>query len=161
MRQFNIAGPTVAADHYCLDPLQRINLEEILKLIGEKRYFVLHAPRQTGKTTCLLALMRYLNSQGRYRAVYANVEGAQTARNNVESGMRAIVGEIAEAIRRHTGDHQLSHEWPELFARFGPQGALKAVLERWTESDPSHPTVLMLDEIDDRVRNRKSFAFET
>ncbi len=148
VRQFNIAGPTVAADHYCLDPLQRINLEEILKLIGEKRYFVLHAPRQTGKTTCLLALMRYLNAQGRYRAVYANVEGAQTARNNVESGMRAIAGEIAEAMRRHTGDHQLSHEWPELFARFGPQGALKAVLERWTESDPGRPTILMLDEID-------------
>ncbi len=147
-RQFNIAGPTVVADHYCLDPLQRFNLEEILKLIGEKRYFVLHAPRQTGKTTCLLALMRYLNTQDRYRAVYANVEGAQTARNNVESGMRAIVGEIAEAIRRHTGDHQLSREWPELYARFGPQGALKSVLERWTESDPGRPTVLMLDEID-------------
>jgi hypothetical protein len=34
-RQFNNAGPTVAADHYCLDPLKRINLEEILTLIAE------------------------------------------------------------------------------------------------------------------------------
>ena len=148
MRQFNNAGPTVAADHYCLDPLQRLNLDEILKLIADKRYFVLHAPRQTGKTTCLLALMRYLNAEGRYRAVYANVEGAQTARNNVETGMRAIAGEVAEAIRRHSGDRQLSREWPELFTRFGPQGAFKAVLERWAESDPARPAVLMLDEID-------------
>ena len=148
MRQFNTAGPSVAADHYCIDPLKRINLADILKLIADKRYFVLHAPRQTGKTTCLLALMRYLNAEGRYRAVYANVEGAQTARNNVESGMRAIAGEVAEAIRRHTGDNQLSKEWPELFTRFGAQGALKAVLERWTEIDPARPTVLMLDEID-------------
>ncbi len=148
MHQFNNAGPTVAADHYCLDPLQRIQLDEILNLIKEKRYFVLHAPRQTGKTTCLLALMRYLNAEGSYRAVYANVEGAQAARNNVEIGMRAITGEVAEAIRRHTGDHKLSQEWPELFTRFGSHGALKAVLEQWTQSDPTRPTVLMLDEID-------------
>lgn len=148
MRQFNTAGPTIAADHYIIDPLQRINLNNILNLIDDKRYFVLHAPRQTGKTTCLLELMRYLNAEGHYRAVYANVEGAQTARNNVETGMRAITGEVAEAIRRHTGDHQLSQEWPELFTRFGPQGALKAVLERWTQSDPTRPTVLMIDEID-------------
>jgi len=148
MRQFNNAGPTVAKDHYCLDPLKRISQDEILGLIADKRYFVLHAPRQTGKTTCLLALMRYLNAEGNYRAVYANVEGAQTARNNVESGMRAIAGEVAEAIRRHTGDTQLSREWPELFTRFGSQGALKAVLEQWTQSDPLRPAVLMLDEID-------------
>ncbi|MFZ4855034.1 MAG: ATP-binding protein [Desulfuromonadaceae bacterium] len=148
MRQFNTAGPSILMDHYCINPLQRINLPEILNLIADKRYFVLHAPRQTGKTTCLLALMRYLNAEGHYRAVYVNVEGAQTARNNVESGMRAIAGEVAEAIRRHTGDNQLSKEWPELFTRFGAQGALKAVLERWTEIDPGRPTVLMIDEID-------------
>ena len=148
MRQFNNAGPTVATKHYSLDPLQRINLKEILEHIRAERYFVLHAPRQTGKTTCLLALMRYLNAEGSYRAVYTNVEGAQTARNNVEIGMRAITGEVAEAIRRHTGDQNLSQEWPELFTRFGPQGALKAVLEKWTQSDPTRPAVLMLDEID-------------
>src|ERR1035437_7915972 len=91
MRKFNTAGPTIVADHYSLDPLQRINLDEILTLIAEKRYFVLHAPRQTGKTTCLLALMRYLNTEGSYRAVYFNVEGAQTARNDAESGMRSII----------------------------------------------------------------------
>jgi len=80
--------------------------------------------------------------------VYANVEGAQTARNNVETGIRAITGEVAEAIRRHLGDHQMSREWPELFTRFGSQGAFRALLEAWTQSDPSRPTVLMLDEID-------------
>ena len=104
MHQFNNAGPTVSTRHYALDPLKRINLGEILGHRQEQRYFVLHAPRQTGKTTCLLALMCYLNAEGNYRAVYANVEGAQTARNNVEIGMRAITGEVAEAIRRHTGD---------------------------------------------------------
>ena len=50
-RFFNTAGPTIAADHYHLDPLQRLDWNEIEHLIATKRYFVLHAPRQTGKTT--------------------------------------------------------------------------------------------------------------
>ena len=48
MRFFNTSGPVVAADHYCLAPLQRLDLNEILTLLATKRYFVLHAPRQTG-----------------------------------------------------------------------------------------------------------------
>ena len=148
MRQFNTAGPTVAKDHYCLDPLQRINLEEILKLIGEERYFVLHAPRQTGKTTCLLALMRYLNAEGRYRAVYANVEGAQTARNNVESGMRAIIATLVARLDISVGDKSFLGRVGKLVDEFGANGVLQQVLREWTQSDPLHPTVLMLDEID-------------
>lgn len=68
-REFNTAGPSVAGKNYCLDPLVRINLDELRSLIEAERYFVLHAPRQTGKTTCLLALMRYLNAERKYRAV--------------------------------------------------------------------------------------------
>ena len=37
-------------EHYCIPPLSRMNQGELLTLIGNKRYFVLHAPRQTGKT---------------------------------------------------------------------------------------------------------------
>jgi len=54
---FNTAGPVNCDDHYCLPPLSRFDLEEILMLIAQKKYFVLHAPRQTGKTSFLLALM--------------------------------------------------------------------------------------------------------
>ena len=62
MRFFNTEGPNVAEDHYSLPPLERWDLEEILTLIDQKKYFLLHAPRQTGKTTCLLALREYLNT---------------------------------------------------------------------------------------------------
>ena len=61
-RTFNTAGPVVAADHYCIPPLERINLDAVLGLIWDKKYFVLHAPRQTGKTSVLLALRDLLNS---------------------------------------------------------------------------------------------------
>ncbi len=56
-RYFNTAGPIRKEDHYCIDPLHRVDLEEILLWIAQKKYFVLHAPRQAGKTSLLLALM--------------------------------------------------------------------------------------------------------
>jgi hypothetical protein len=51
MKTFNAAGPSVPGEHYMIDALRRIDLAEIESLIADKRYFVLHAPRQTGKTT--------------------------------------------------------------------------------------------------------------
>lgn len=76
-KQFNTAGPCKADLHYMLDPLKRIDLEEMLHLIQQQRYFILHAPRQSGKTTSLLALVDYLNQQGQYLALYVNVEGGK------------------------------------------------------------------------------------
>jgi len=64
VRYFNTEGPVDPAEHYCIDPLARVNLAEILTLIARKKYFVLHAPRQTGKTSVLLALQDRLNSVG-------------------------------------------------------------------------------------------------
>ena len=88
---FNTAGPIQPDIHYNVDPLKRINLDEILDLIEQRKYFILHAPRQTGKTSCLLALRDYLNAQGDYIAVYANVEAGQAARNNVEEVIRSTL----------------------------------------------------------------------
>ena len=35
MRFFNTSGPVVAADHYCIPPLERLNLTEVLRFIRE------------------------------------------------------------------------------------------------------------------------------
>ena len=45
MRFFNTAGPVKPADHYCIPPLERFDLDEVLALVRMKKYFVLHAPR--------------------------------------------------------------------------------------------------------------------
>lgn len=90
-RFFNTAGPQIPEDNYCIDPLRRFDLDDILGLIRQKRYFVLHAPRQTGKTSCMLALRDYLNKEGNYIAVYANVEGGQAARNDVKSVVATVL----------------------------------------------------------------------
>jgi len=53
-RFFNTAGPNNPELEYTLDPLGRFDLDELLMLIRQRKYFVLHAPRQTGKTSCRL-----------------------------------------------------------------------------------------------------------
>ncbi len=147
-RSFNTAGPCIEGDHYMLDPLQRIDVDEVLRLIDDKRYFVLHAPRQTGKTTCLLALMKRLNEEGRYRAVYANIEAAQALRGDVEQGLEVICQDVADACRVHLGDGRPMGWLLAQGREVGPGSRLRQLLQHWAELDPAHPTVLLLDEVD-------------
>jgi hypothetical protein len=106
MRFFNTEGPVNCADHYCLPPLSRLDMADVMMLIAQKKYFLLHAPRQAGKTTCLLALADALNRAGRYRAVYANIEVAQAYRENVDKGMAAVVEQIARDARDQIGERK-------------------------------------------------------
>ena len=103
MKFFNTAGPVNQPEHYKLDPIQRWDLDEIEFLINQKKYFILHAPRQTGKTSSMLGLRDYLNEQGKYQAIYMNVETAQAARNDVSAAMGAIVSHLS----RRVGDEVL------------------------------------------------------
>ena len=150
MRFFNTEGPVVAADHYCIPPLERVDVDELLELIGQKRYFVLHAPRQTGKTSALLALRDLLNggTAGEYRCVYVNVEAAQAAREDVGRAMRVILGALASRARS-LGDGFLYETWTDVLTAFG-EGALGEALTRWCEADP-RPLVLLIDEIDSLI----------
>jgi hypothetical protein len=53
MKFFNTSGPMKPDIHYCLPPLSRMDKDHITSLIAQQKYFVLHAPRQTGKTSCM------------------------------------------------------------------------------------------------------------
>ena len=151
MRFFNVAGPVRPDDHYAIRPLDRMDVEKLLGLIRTKRYFVLHAPRQTGKTSALIALRDLLNSGevGDFRCVNVNVEPAQVARDDVARGIRAVLSGLAMNARR-LGDGYPDEVWPEVLAKAGPEDALKELLARWCLANPV-PLVLLVDEIDSLV----------
>ena len=48
-----------------IDALRRLG-REIFTLIDQEQYFVIHAARQSGKTTLLLELNKQINKAGRY-----------------------------------------------------------------------------------------------
>lgn len=146
-KHFNTTGPVHPDEHYCIDPLTRIDWEEVQHLIAMKKFFVLHAPRQTGKTSVLFAMMNALNRSGAYLALYINVEAAQSARGDVERGMRTIVGNLVESAALRLKDPRLRAWREEIWQIHGADGAFKAILSRWAQ-ESALPIVLMIDEVD-------------
>lgn len=145
-RFFNTAGPQIPEDNYTLDPLSRFDLDEIMMLIRQKRYFVLHAPRQTGKTSCMLALRNLLNEQGDYICVYANVEGGQSWRNDALKVVAATCQTIArEATLILENDEPLKIR--DQVKNTEAESMLSAFLSSLSSSLPK-PLVLIIDEID-------------
>ena len=97
VRRFNTEGPIRAEDHYAIDPLGRLDLAELRDLVAAKHNFILHAPRQTGKTSVLLAFQNLLNGAagGGFRCLYINVEAGQAAREGEPEPASGICGRVA------------------------------------------------------------------
>ena len=150
MRYFNTEGPVFAEKHYCIPPLERVDLDEILQLIEWEKYFVLHAPRQTGKTSILKALAKRLNADGKYRCLYINVEPTQAFRDDIAATIRLVLMELAERATETFGDKSMGVLRDEVLALQSPGMALNLLLRRWTVSLPK-PLVLLVDEIDSMI----------
>ena len=142
-RYFNTAGPCRPDLHYMLPPEDR--LPGVRRLIEQQLYFTLHAPRQTGKTTCIRTLAEALTREGRYAALQASCERGQTARSDVEAGVNAVLRAIEHAARVGLP----AELRPPLDAVRGiePESRLARLLSLWAEGCP-RPVVLFLDEID-------------
>ena len=143
LRRFNTAGPCNPADHYMVPPESR--LPGLRRLIEEKSYFVVHAPRQAGKTTLFRSLAGDLNREGHVVALLASCEVAQAAGGDIERGVAALL----EAIRQAALEQRLSRPArpPEPDARVPAEVRLQDLLARWARRCPL-PVVLFLDEID-------------
>ena len=146
MRKFSIAGSILPARHYHLPPLRRSGFEEVLELVEDANYFIVYAPRQTGKTTSLRALCDVLNERG-YRAVHANIQPASTVSDDLARAIRAVLTRLASRAKRTLDDDYLDREWAGLLDRYGPESAVEEALARWAGADP-RPLVLVLDEVD-------------
>jgi AAA+ ATPase superfamily predicted ATPase len=71
---------------------------EIFSLIDGNQYFVIHAARQSGKTTLLLNLTERLNREGKYYALYCSLERVQDI-VDPEKGIPAVIGSLQTAFR--------------------------------------------------------------
>jgi len=92
---FNIAGPCYADRHYMLSPLAR--LPRVRRLVEDGAYFVMHAPRQFGKTTALQALADSIDEQGERVALYCSLEEAQGIADPAK-GLACVVDQIRSAM---------------------------------------------------------------
>ncbi|HEX6473117.1 MAG TPA: ATP-binding protein, partial [Streptosporangiaceae bacterium] len=142
-KYFNTAGPCFPDWHYMLPPEPR--LPEARHLIERGQYFVVHAPRQTGKTTTLLALAEELTAEGRYAALYFSCERAEAAGDDDVRAQLDILAAIREARGFQSWPVELDppENWPDA----APGSLLSAGLSVWAQRCP-RPLVLFFDEID-------------
>ena len=137
----------VSDRHYCIPPLSRVDLGTILELIADMRYFLLHAPRQSGKTSTLEALAERLNASGSCRCVYVDFQCAQNAGEDLAGAIRIVLSSIVAAARRTFGTDSLRTLWQEVTEWQPPERALGEFLELWCAAE-TKPLVLLIDEID-------------
>lgn len=150
-RSFNIAGPCKADKHYMLAPTSR--LPDLGELIEQESYFVIHAPRQTGKTTAMLALAKELTESGRYAAVMVSVEVGAPYKHDPGAAELAVLGAWRDTIAiRLPKDLQ-----PPTWVYGEPGQRIRACLQAWAQAS-ERPLVIFIDEIDS-LQNEALISF--
>jgi hypothetical protein len=142
-RFFNSAGPCDPSINYMLPPEER--LPDLERVIERRGYFVVRAPRQSGKTTLFRALAERLTASGRYAALCFSCAMGHSRTGHVDDTVEGVLG----AIEIH-GSHLQEELWPPQmtdFEDFSPQTRLLRTLKAWAESCPL-PLVLFFDDID-------------
>lgn len=121
-------------------PLSRI--DSMRELIDKQSYFVVHAPRQSGKTTTMIELARVLTDEGRYAAVLLSM---------LTGSMFPDIGEAEDAILDSWGvtiRERLPAEYhPPAWPKSVPGAKILQALGAWAKTIKK-PLVIFLDEID-------------
>ena len=144
MKKFNTTGPCFPNEHYMLPALDR--LPGIRELVADGNYFVIHAPRQTGKTTAMKALVKEVNAQGDMFAMYCTLESLQN-RTDPEKTNLAIRDLVAYNAEQSPFYSPVSAA-PELRSDRGGIGlAVRTVLQNLCRA-VGKPTAIFFDEVD-------------
>ena len=141
-RYFNTAGPCAPGRHYLLASADR--LHEVVDLIAREQYFVIHAARQSGKTTLLLDLRHALEAGGKYRALYCSLESVQGLTDPAE-GLPGIVRGLISVLPSLRGIDLAGVTGPIDFTDY--TNVLKLLLQRLCAA-LDKPLVLLFDEVD-------------
>lgn len=125
-----------------LPPAARLDAASLQRFISEELYWVLHAPRQTGKTSFLMAWLKELNEAAQVVACYVSVERCQGIEDVSES-----MPSLCNAIMDYAADSGVVV--PELP---GPGIAMTSMLSdimgRWAALCAPKPLVVLFDEVD-------------
>jgi hypothetical protein len=129
-RWFNTAGPCRLDKHYMLPPLVR--LPKVARLIDQENYFVIHAPRQIGKTTAFLALAAQLNATKKYVSAVLSVEIGVPFGNDIGVAEMAILGAWRDTLEFCLPPELQPPDWSEA----PPGQRISHALQKWSQNCP-------------------------
>jgi hypothetical protein len=140
IRFFNTTGPCYPDYHYMLPPEERLQGAQLHRFVRDNLYWVLHAPRQTGKTTFLRSWANELNAAGECAACYVSVKDARAFVNASEA-----IPVICTGIREYARGAKLPV--PKM-PQGEPQTWLRLILAEWARLVVPKPLVVLFDEVD-------------
>ena len=140
-KMFNIAGPCIPGEHYLVPTLAR--LPQLGGLIAAKQFFVIHAARQSGKTTLLNALEQELNAKHEVVALYCSLETAQGIAE-AERGIPAVIHAVLNGLTWHPFFKNLTQPTVNLSAY---TMAVNSLLGQLAQA-AGKPLVVLFDEAD-------------
>ena len=117
----------------------------LLDLIRNKQYFVIHAARQSGKTTLLKDLTRQLNQSNEYYTLYCSLETVDQI-SKVEVAMPVILSSLQKALK-HASWNKGHLQLVDFEGSMVPSMVLEeSLIELCKELDK--PLVVLFDEVD-------------
>jgi hypothetical protein len=119
-------------------------LQGVEELIDKGQYFVIHAARQSGKTTYLQDLTQRLNAGEKYYVLYCSLESVQGV-IEPEKGIPEIVRNIKDRLNDTDIPHHLNFAGDVDYEHF--TGVLKSSLTRFCKL-LDKPLVVLFDEAD-------------
>ena len=149
-RFFNTVGAINPKDHYFLP--HRLNWAHLTDLIKKKYYFILHAPRQSGKTTAIIEFVKHLNLEKNYKALYLSTEPAHGSSNDLKESIRALLEEFRDQIRFFLPEETIALNYLNnvLKKRTLTKTAVLSFLRFWAQ-ESTKPLAIFLDEFDGLV----------
>jgi AAA domain len=124
-----------------LSPLTR--LPNVEQFVDQRSYFIIHAPRQIGKTTAMMGLAEQLTASGKYTAALVSAEVGQAFGKDVIGAEQALLNAWQTAIGFWLPAEFQPPKWSDL-----PAGSrISQALTAWSKACP-RPIVLLIDEID-------------
>ena len=97
--------------HYMLPAAARVPLAR--RLVADQNYFVIHAPRQSGKTTAMIDLAQELTASGEYVAVLVSVEVGAAFNDDPGAAEMAILDEWQTSAQIRLPTDLWPPQWPQ------------------------------------------------
>ncbi len=140
-KYFNTTGVCKPEMHYIVNPLRGLK-KKIYQLIENKQYFLIHASRQTGKTTLLHHLAKMINKEGRYISVVFSAEQAGYKSINEETANKKLIASLYSKCREFIEKKYLPEKPKE-----NSSNTFYSYLNEWAIKQQKD-IVLFIDEID-------------